>query len=63
MREEKKGDCPEGGIRQICVNERVSMPSTPTPSPPKQETLAANAEEEKDSAQESHNEAILYANK
>jgi hypothetical protein len=47
MREKKKGDRPERGIREIDVKERVSVPTTPAPASPKQKNLAANTEEEK----------------
>ncbi len=63
MREEKKCDRPKRGIREIDVKERVSMPSAPAPASPKQKTLAAKTDEEKDYAQVFHDEAILYADK
>ena len=63
VREEKKCDRPKRGIREIDVKERVSVPSAPAPASPKQKTLAANTDEEKDDTQECHNEDILYADK
>jgi len=63
VREEKKCDRPKRGIREIDVKERVSVPSAPSPASPKQKTLAANTEQEKDSTYVKHDEVILYADK